>query len=318
MVRPSYHLNEEELGKRDPLHKRCDKDMAPFRVPIFAATEPNLNGFRPLTPEGWPEGVEKFSFRIDWRFFFEGLGDIEITLKDGTRRLIGPQMSYKIDTKVVEPLALLHVFKAVPTDLQRPHFHSLAFRNLHRGVMLGLPSGQDVARKMGIPPLTGKAIWRNAEIRDDDKIRFAREGIVKPETLREYVAALLYLEYEKERHADGSALSPEERKQKAEADVSQLETATPLWFYILREGELQRARNTNPEDKAGVSFGARLGPVGGRIVAEVFLGLLAGDNQTYFALHPHWTPAQGRLGLPDDLDMGKFIRFATECTSSFC
>lgn len=38
----------------------------------------------------------------------------------------------------------------------------------------------------------------------------------------------------------------------------------PLWFYILKESEL---RNN----------GTQLGPVGGRIVAEVLLGLLAGD-----------------------------------------
>ena len=41
---------------------------------------------------------------------------------------------------------------------------------------------------------------------------------------------------------------------------------TPLWFYILREAEV-------------TSGGAELGPVGGGIVAEVFVDLLRQDNQ---------------------------------------
>lgn len=51
---------------------------------------------------------------------------------------------------------------------------------------------------------------------------------------------------------------------------------TPLWFYILKEAEL------NKEDK--------LGPVGGRIVAEVFMGILKGDSQSYLSVAPHWEP----------------------------
>jgi hypothetical protein len=38
----------------------------------------------------------------------------------------------------------------------------------------------------------------------------------------------------------------------------------PLWFYVLKEAELK-------------ADGHHLGPVGGRIVAEVLIGLLAGD-----------------------------------------
>jgi hypothetical protein len=34
----------------------------------------------------------------------------------------------------------------------------------------------------------------------------------------------------------------------------------------------------------------RLGPVGGRIVAEVFLGLMFGDNHSLLSLSPHWQP----------------------------
>jgi hypothetical protein len=47
-----------------------------------------------------------------------------------------------------------------------------------------------------------------------------------------------------------------------------LEASTPLWYYILREA-------------AVFNDGLRLGPVGGRIVAETILGLLARDDFSY-------------------------------------
>jgi hypothetical protein len=59
-----------------------------------------------------------------------------------------------------------------------------------------------------------------------------------------------------------------------------LEKRTPLWFYILREAEVQ----------AG---GHHLGAVGGRIVGEVILGLLEGDTQSYLTQDPEWTPTYG-------------------------
>ena len=37
----------------------------------------------------------------------------------------------------------------------------------------------------------------------------------------------------------------------------------------------------------------QLGPVGGRIVAEVFLGLMFGDPHSLLRLDPHWIPPQG-------------------------
>jgi hypothetical protein len=50
----------------------------------------------------------------------------------------------------------------------------------------------------------------------------------------------------------------------------------PLWFYILKESEL-----------AG---GLRLGPVGGRIIAEVILGFLSLDRDSYLNAAAGWTP----------------------------
>lgn len=58
------------------------------------------------------------------------------------------QQSLKIDTNLVSPLATLPDFAASPKREQ-----SLAFRNLLRGWRLGLPSGQAVARRMGLKPI---------------------------------------------------------------------------------------------------------------------------------------------------------------------
>ncbi|ODU20617.1 MAG: peroxidase [Sphingomonas sp. SCN 67-18] len=75
---------------------------------------------------------------------------------------------------------------------------------------------------------------------------------------------------------------------------------TPLWFYILREAAVQQS-------------GERLGAVGGRIVAEVFLGLIDGDRSSYRAQDPEWQPFlptvdPGRQG--DDFRMVDLLRFA--------
>jgi hypothetical protein len=52
---------------------------------------------------------------------------------------------------------------------------------------------------------------------------------------------------------------------------------TPLWFYILREADV-------------VGDGDRLGPVGGRIVGEVLVGLLNADPESFRSADPDWRP----------------------------
>ncbi|WP_328472021.1 peroxidase [Actinoplanes sp. NBC_00393] len=70
---------------------------------------------------------------------------------------------------------------------------------------------------------------------------------------------------------------------------------TPLWFYILKEAE----------HRGG---GDRLGPVGGRIVAEVLVGLLLADPSSYLSREPSWEPtlpaAGSAYGLVDLLMLG--------------
>jgi hypothetical protein len=56
----------------------------------------------------------------------------------------------------------------------------------------------------------------------------------------------------------------------------------PFWFYVLKEAEIT-------ENAAG-KRGEQLGPVGGRIVAEVILGLLQHDTSSYLHASTPFTP----------------------------
>jgi hypothetical protein len=70
--------------------------------------------------------------------------------------------------------------------------------------------------------------------------------------------------------------------------------ATPLWYYLLREAELLGGG------------GLHLGPVGGRIVAEVLIGLLEADPSSYLRRWPDWKPD---LAHEDRFTMADLVRF---------
>src|SRR5438270_684605 len=64
------------------------------------------------------------------------------------------QRSKKIDGKLVRALIELPV--AVTGECEIEAYHSLAVRDLQRGHGVGLPSGESVARHIGIAPLTAQ------------------------------------------------------------------------------------------------------------------------------------------------------------------
>lgn len=89
-----------------------------------------------------------------------------------------------------------------------------------------------------------------------------------------------------------------------EAVRTELRENTPLWFHVLREAERR-------------GEGKRLGPVGGRIVAEVFFGIMRLDPLSYLHVEPCWTPA-GERSLPQPIApgvekfrMGHLVKWAT-------
>ncbi len=169
-------------------HYRLNSQADP--VPLF----PDLLGFRPVPRE----------HAIDWSLFFDAPGATTA------------QRCKKIDGKLVR--ALIELPLAVTGECEIEDYHSLAVRDLERGQGTGLPSGESLARYMGIAPLTA------------EQIGIASSGW----------------------HGE-----------------------TPLWFYILREADVSTG-------------GDLLGPVGGRIVAEVLVGLMDADTTSFRHSKQDW------------------------------
>ena len=91
-------------------------------VPIF----PTLVGICPVTPER----------QVDWQLFF----DLENAHRPQPSRRIGPQLVP----------ALMRLPEALVGQTPRPEFISLAARDLYRGRSVALPSGEAIARAVGL------------------------------------------------------------------------------------------------------------------------------------------------------------------------
>ena len=180
----AYRYGHSQIRHLYRLNLRTDP------LPLF----PDLLGFRPVPRE----------HELDWKLFFDATGAAPA------------QRCKKIDGKLVRALIELPV--AVTGESEIEDHHSLAFRDLQRGQGTGLPSGEAVARHMGIAPLTPEQV-----------------GIASTGWRGE----------------------------------------TPLWFYILREAD-------------ACDGGHRLGPVGGRIVAEVLVGIIDADATSFRHSKQDW------------------------------
>lgn len=230
MVRPQYRLNTTLLTQGP------EKDG---RFSIFTPldSEESLNGFREF-PSVWA---------IDWSLYFD-MGNKPP--KFGINRV---QPAYKIDSSLVDPLGQLPATEA-------PGIPSLAKRNLLRGLRLGLPSGQDVARAMGIKPIP------------DNKLRV------------------------------GKATEEDSPENFPITDFgTSFKNKAPLWFYVLAEAQQAFKNDKTP---------LLLGPVGGRIVAEVFIGLLLGDSHSFLRQDPFWTPNPAFLNKDKNFGMAELIKQA--------
>ncbi len=91
---------------------------------------PDLLGFRPVLPERV----------IDFGVFFDAPGQATA------------QRALRIDAKL--PRALIDLPEDITGRLDDRLYGSLAARDLHRGISTGLPSGEAVARALGIEPLS--------------------------------------------------------------------------------------------------------------------------------------------------------------------
>jgi hypothetical protein len=183
MVRPSYRAN----FTGQPAGKANAPQFFGF---VF---DPSQEGKRdPEDLRGGSRAARRF---IGWPTFFD--------FGDGNVR-----PNKLLDTKLSTPLFRLPLAAIASGD---PPI-SLAERNFLRHLTWSLPSGQTLAKVIGVPPLSSSEM--------------ATSGI---------------------------------------GDISkELQTSTPLWFYVLHEAFKR-------ED------GLRLGPVGARIVGEVLIGLIQAD-----------------------------------------
>jgi len=92
----------------------------------------------------------------------------------------------------------------------------------------------------------------------------------------------------------GKALDKPEAPVATIVDVSKVfANNCPLWTYILAEAAHHREAVRIPVKENVTINTPRLGPVGGRIVAEVFLGLMFGDKTSLLSQDPDWQPKQG-------------------------
>ncbi len=196
----------------------------------------------PALPADWP---------IDWHRFFE-LGKPTQLGADVTEaeNAFGFNPARKLDPYLAPELHKLP--PQPPPQGSDSRQSNLAFLNLKRGVLMGLPSGQDVARHM-----------------DDRRSGLAFEVLA----------------------ADRIAGSGPDGKLAA---TRGLHERTPLWYYILKEAQL-------------LGRGERLGPVGSRILAEVFVGLLEGDDESFLTADPNWKPTLGER--EGDFTVPDLLRF---------
>ena len=208
MIRPEYRLNT--TVQRRPIFSTDTDDAA------------DLGGFRPI-PVDWA---------IDWQFFIDLEHGAAPAAADPLFDPIArkPQRSYKIDTSLVSPLGNLPARVATDPSI-------LALRNLQRGATFELPSGQEVAKALGVEPIADDELVIGKATADDPKKPIAQV-------------------------ASGFA------------------GHAPLWTYILSEAQVTSWKNADPTlSKDDIPI--KLGPVGGRIIAEVFASLLRGDPTSY-------------------------------------
>lgn len=174
------------------------------KIQVFSATAPDLRGGRQLQGDR----------QIDWGNFVH-----ELSRPDNLTPVSHVNQSRKIDPLISSSLFVLPIPGA-----EAAGSNVLAFRNLVRAKFYDMPSGQDVAKTMGV-------------------------SVITPQELNL-----------------GAAFA----------------NGTPLWYYILAEA----SKTTD---------GKTLGPVGSRIVADVFITLMQIDPNSVLRQNRNTAPKEFAL-----------------------
>ncbi len=235
----------------------------------------SLLGFDPLPKH---HVIDKWS-----RFFpLTGpAGDIHMTGRVAADNTPHPaphmQFAYKIDPTLVDPLGVLppgvaggatkevkdkFAEQTPKLALPNPDRPSLALLNLMRGNSYDLPTGQDVFAALAAKGLNPRPTPPNRLV-----VRTPAGDKTPP--------------------GGGKAVP---QFQWTPIDGALLD-ATPLWFYILAEAQASIVDAIKPADDGkfpetvllnGAGALTQLGWVGGRIIAEVFYGILDSDKDSLF------------------------------------
>lgn len=199
---------------------------------------------------------------IDWKRFFPRdnmfpAGGERPGTNDDTRegRL---QWAYRIDTALVDPL------KALPDVVGAGR--SLAELNLLRGNLFGLVSGQTVAQKLGVTELAPKYLV----MRDSTEGEFGFTPI--PERLQSDTPLWFYILAEAQRPL-------------VDMWLKKIELAGGQDRVILKDPDLLAGLEDINQVRQGPPI-AQLGPVGGMILMETFVGLLLADIDSYLSIVP--------------------------------
>lgn len=209
----------------------------------------------PVPDQGFPTGLTGFQTMAKGRAIdWARFIDIETRPYGGDNQTDANKQRLQFAYRI-DP-ALVKPLAILPSSVASDPPPSLAARNLERGWRLGLPSGQSVARAMRITPLEDKDILIGKAVDEQDP------GVT-PIAINKI--------------ANGAFAGN-----------------CPLWTYILAEAAAHKTPVKIPASGGPDSITTpQLGPVGGRIVAEVFLGLMFGDGASMLSLDPHFVPATG-------------------------
>lgn len=219
-------------------------------LPIFPVPAP------PATPGPLNEGLTGFQAMkpnrgIDWARFIDLPGDIRSYGTNATPPDAATKRRLQFAYRI--DTSVVSPLSVLPSTIAS-NPASLAQRNLLRSFELGLPTGQDVAHAMGVPALA------------DNQIVIGK-AVDSPEA--------------------GDVLGTID----GITELAPFKGKCPLWTYILAEAAHNQKALTIPVTEPNkIITTPQLGPVGGRIVAEVFLGMMFGDNDAFLSASPEWTP----------------------------
>ena len=254
MIRDEYDWNEVFNGRPGALDKGTLTNLFNFSGKA-GHLNPSPNPDLP-PPDGQPAADNLVTIWVaDWTRLFD-------FVKDGWPNDFGPHAGGKVNMAHSLDPAMASLLHKLPLGSFGGRGgppaddleRNLAFRNLARGRRMRLATAQEVAR------------------------HFSNLGVATPILTAKDII--------------GPGTSGVDLRGLSKAKKDALVTATPLWFYVLREAE-----------KAG----GKLGPIGGRIVAETFHRALEA-SRTSLLRQPGWHPMVGMH--PGGFGMTDLLAFA--------